>query len=183
MHDKEIIKLFFDRDEDALKETEQKYSRLCFGIARNILENDHDAEECVNDTLLALWNRIPPMLPLNFKAFVAKFARNISLKRLEYNLAEKRRADDPIPLHELDEVISEDRLEAYSENDLRDLINEFLLSEKEPSRNVFLRRYWFFDQISDIAKRYSYSESKVKSMLFQTRNRLKEFLISKGVEL
>ncbi len=183
VHDRDIVELFLKRDEKAIEETEQKYSRLCFGISKNILSDESDAEECVNDTYLALWNSIPPKEPKSLMAYAAKVARNLSLKRLEYNCAKKRCAD-PVPLHELEDIIADEAAIAdHTEEDLGTIINGFLLTQKEDVRNVFLRRYWFFDSIESIAERYSFSESKVKSMLFHTRHKLKIYLKDKGINL
>ncbi len=183
MDDSKIIALYFERNETAIKETETKFGKLCFSISHNILKNRTDAEECVNDTYLGIWNAIPPERPKNFMAFISKIARNISLKRLEYNLAKKRACAEPIEFSELQEVLADESafFEDHTEEDLGKLIGDFLKTEKESARNVFLRKYWFFDSIEDISKRYHFSESKVKSMLFQTRNKLRQYLINKGV--
>lgn len=177
MDDLQIIELYFDRNEKAIKETEVKYGKLCFSIANNILNNEADTEECVNDTYLSVWNTIPPQRPNNFMAFICKITRNISLKRIEFNNAVKRSAHTIISLSELEEVLPGTNNQPEIEDEqLGKLISDFLRSEKEDARNVFIRKYWYFDTIADIATRYSFSEGKVKSMLFHTRNRLKDYL-------
>ncbi len=182
MDDKSIIDLFFNRNEDAIKETERKYGKLCFGIAKNILSNDQDAEECVNDTYLGAWNSIPPERPKNFMAYISRIARNIALKRYEYYTADKRNAYELVSLHELEEVLAdEDAPDALSEEELGEILNDFLRNEKEDARNVFVRKYWYFDSLESIAQRYSFSITKVKSMLFHTRNRLKSYLKTRGI--
>ncbi len=184
MDDSQIIKLFFERSEEAVKETEAKYGKLCFRIAQNILGRDTDAEECVNDVYWCLWNMIPPQRPDNFPAFVCRIVRNTSLKRLRFNSAMKRSAQAEVSLTELENTLP-DRL-AQSEMDnmqLGKLISAFLWQEPAHSRNVFVRKYFFFDSIHDIAERYSFSESKVKSMLFHTRNRLRNYLLKEGYAL
>ncbi len=184
MNDHRIIELYQERNESAIQETEKKYGKLCFGISKNILGDILDAEECVNDTYLSVWNAIPPAEPKNLMAFVAKIARNLSLKRLEYMRAQKRSGFEPVEISELAEILSdEDCATGYSEEDLGKIINDFLKEEKEDARNVFMRKYWFFDSVEEIAKRYSFSESKVKSMLFHTRNKLKKYLKDKGVHI
>ncbi len=184
MDDRRIIDLFFARDEAAIKETQTKYGKLCFKIARNILNNSEDAEECVNDTYLSLWNAIPPERPHSLLAFVIRIARNLSFKRLEYNTAEKRNPNCVISWSELEECIPDQSFKAeLDESELGDLINSFLHGQKEDVRNVFVRRYYFGDDILDIAERYRFSESKVKSMLFATRNKLKTYLKENGVLL
>ncbi len=184
MDDHHIIALYVERDENAIRETEKKYGKLCMGISKNILHNIADAEECVNDTYLGVWNAIPPQKPKSLMAFVARIARNLSLKRLEYNMAAKRSCPEPIEFSELEEVLPDQAIAAdCTEEDLGALLNDFLKSEKEDARNVFIRKYWYFDPIEEIAERFSFSESKVKSMLFHTRSRLKEFLKEKGVHI
>ena len=184
MDDSQIIELYFERDEKAIKETELKYGALCFSIANNILNNEADTEECVNDTYLSVWNIIPPQRPNNFKAFVSKITRNLSLKRIEFNNAIKRSADTIISLSELEDVLPSKSVQSEIEDEmLGKLISDFLRNEKEGARNVFIRKYWYFDTVADIAVRYSFSESKVKSILFHTRNRLKDYLIKEGVYL
>ncbi len=182
MDDKRLIELFWNRDETAIKETENKYGRLCHQIAYNILGDDMDSEECTNDTYLALWNKIPPEKPKNFKAFVCKIARNLSLKRFEYNTADKRNSSYTISIDELAEVLPDSSLKYdIGEADLGALINKFLYAESEDARNIFIRRYYFYDEITEIALRYSFSVSKVKSALFHTRSRLRKFLEEEGV--
>lgn len=182
MDDAGIIALYFARDERAIEETAAKYGRLCFGIAKNILGSGEDSEECVNDTYLSVWNAIPPARPDNFPAYIGKIARNLSLKRLDFNTAEKRSPGVVVPLSELSEIVSPMALEPDGA-ELARAISDFLRGEKEPARSVFIRRYWFFDSVGDIAARYSFSESKVKSMLYHTRRRLKVYLGKAGFEL
>lgn len=184
MEDIKIIELFFARSEKAIAETASKYGKLCLNIAGNILGNTEDSEECVNDTYMALWNCIPPQRPSNLMAYICKIVRNLSLKKSEYNLAKKRDTSVTISLSELESVLSDEVIsEKSSDEEIGKFISEFLKSEKPDARNVFIRKYWYFDSVSDIAKRYKFSESKVKSMLFHTRNRLKKYLIKEGVHI
>ncbi len=184
MDDLQIIGLFFARSEEALRETQAKYGKLCFRIAQNILGSDADAEECVNDAYLSLWNTIPPQRPLNLAAYVARLVRNISLNRLRFNSAAKRNVQAEVSLSELADTLPDHLAQAeLDKRQLGKLISAFLWREPEHSRNVFIRRYFFLDSIQDIAARYSYSESKVKSMLFRTRNRLRNYLLKEGYEL
>lgn len=183
--DRQIIELYFARDEQAIKETDVKYGKLCFRIAINILNDYEDSEECVNDTYLNTWNTIPPTRPNNFTAFLCRITRNLSLTRLDFNAAMKRATNAVVSFAELDELVSVESAPQGDMNaiDLGRLISNFLWREKPNARNVFIRKYYFFDSISDIAARYSFSESKVKSMLFHTRNRLKGYLEKEGVIL
>ncbi len=184
MDDQKIIDLYFDRNEQAITETDVKYGKLCHSIAYNILSNREDSEECVNDTYIGVWNAIPPTRPDNFMAFVCRIARNLSLKRLEFLKREKRSADVILSLDELSAVLPDERYAPdVSDEDVGRLISQFLRTQKEDVRNVFIRKYYFFDSVKEIAERYSFTESKVKNMLFYTRNKLKDYLIKEGVEI
>lgn len=184
MEDTQIIELYFARNEQAITETDLKYGRLCFSVANNILANDEDSEECVNDTYLSVWNKIPPTRPNHFTAFLCKIVRNLSLKKLEFATAMKRTTNVTVSFEELESVLQDERIAPGIENEyLGGLISDFLRTEKEDARNVFLRKYWFFDSVSDIAARYGFNENKVKSMLFRTRSRLREYLKKEGLEI
>ncbi len=184
MDDIKIIDLYFARDEQAIRETDIKYGKLCFALANNILRCHEDSEECVNDTYFSVWNSVPPTRPGNFRAFLCRIVRNISLKRLDYSLAEKRSRDLTVSLSELEEVLPDRRVPPEPEvEELGRIISEFLRSEKEDARNVFIRKYYFFDTIEDIAARYEFSESKVKNILYHSRNRLKKYLAKEGIEV
>lgn len=184
MDDERIIELYFARDEQAISETDAKYGRLCHSIAYNILNNDEDARECVNDTYVGTWNAIPPTRPSNFPAFICKITRNLSFKRIEAESRQKRSAGVLLSLDELGEALPDESIaEGVSDGDIARFISDFLRSERADARNVFLRKYYFFDSVNDIAKRYGFSESKVKSMLYHTRKRLREFLEKEGVKI
>ena len=184
MDDLQIIELYFAHDEQAVKATDDKYGKLCLRIALNILFNKEDSEECVNDTYLNVWNKIPPTRPNNFKAFICKITRNLSLKKLEAANAMKRTSAAILSLEEIEETVPDSGISPeISDEELGKLISAFLWKQSEDVRNVFLRKYWFFDSVSDIAERYAFSESKVKSMLFHTRNKLRDYLEKEGFEL
>lgn len=184
MDDLRIIDLYFERNEQAITETAAKYGKLCHSIAYNVLNNHEDSEECVNDTYIGMWNAIPPARPNNFTAFICRIARNLSLKRLEFLKREKRSADVVLSLDELAAVLPDDQYAPdVSDEDVGKLISQFLRTQKEDVRNVFIRKYYFFDSIKEIAVRYSFTESKVKNMLFYTRNKLKDYLIKEGVKI
>lgn len=184
MDDSSIIELYFGRDEQAIRETAAKYGGLCFRVANNILGCREDAEESVNDAYLAVWNAIPPAKPENLRAFVCKVVRNRALKRLEYNTAKKRLSGTLIPFAELEEMLTDGSPPPdVSAEELGKLIGIFLNTQSADARCVFVRRYWYFDKVSDIAKRYSFGESKVKTLLSRTRNRLKKFLIEEGYNI
>lgn len=184
MNDLTIIDLYFARDEQAIVETDIKYGKLCFRVANNILFNNEDSEECVNDTYLSLWNTIPPTRPNNFTAFICKIVRNLSMKKLDFNLALKRSKNLTISFSELDNILLDYRTAPDREYEkLGEIITNFLQEEKEDARYVFIRKYYFFDSISDIAERCSFTESKVKNMLYHSRNRLREQLKKGGIQL
>ena len=179
-----IVKLYWERNEAAIRESEAKYGKYCYTIAYNILHSNEDSEECVNDTYIGIWNAIPPERPNNFKSFVCRIARNLSLRRLESLSRQKRSAEVLLSLDQLSEVLSDENIaDTVSDEDIGRLISRFLRAENEDSRNVFIRKYYFFDSVHAIAKRYSFTESKVKNMLLRTRKKLKEYLIKEGVEL
>lgn len=184
MEDKQIIELYFERNERAIEETDLRYGKLCTQIARNLLQNSEDTEECVNDTYWNTWNSIPPTRPDHFKSFLCKITRNLALKRLDYNNASKRRPELCASLSELEEILPDEKIRPeITDEEIGKKISDFLRREKPDSRNVFLRKYWYFDSIQEIAQRYGYTESKIKTMLHRTRERLKKYLIKEGVEL
>lgn len=183
MDDLQIVKLFFERNEQAIRETEIKYARLCRAIALNVLGSAEDAEECVNDAYLSVWNTIPPANPDNFKAYVCRITRNLALKRLEYNSAQKRSSAALVPLSELEDTLSVKTLSDDDGHELGKLISSFLCTQKADVRNVFIRRYWYLDSVSEIARKYSFSESKVKSMLYRTRCKLGKYLKKEGFDI
>ena len=179
MIDQGIIKLYNDRDEGAISATREKYEGYCYSIAYNVLGNEEDTKEILNDTYLALWNSIPPEKPRSFSSYIGRIARNLALKRHRERSAQKRSGSvADLSLDELSECItSSDTVEAViEEKDLTRILNEFLSSLPKQDRNVFVRRYWYMDKVSDIAKRYGYSESKVKMILSRTREKLSEKL-------
>ena len=181
MEDEQIIELYFARDERAIEETARKYGRLCHCVCYHILCNEESAAECVNDTYLGVWNRIPPTSPSRLAAFICKIARNISLSKSASDHAAKRSAV-VLSLSELGEAIPDgSNWDDAEDGQLAALLSAFLRAEKADARNVFLRKYWFFDTVEEIAARYGFSESKVKAMLHRTRKRLRTYLTQKGV--
>ena len=182
MDDRSIVALFFARDERAIEQTARKYGRLCLRLSRNILGNEQDAEECVNDAYVGLWNAIPPASPDDLGAFACRVVRNLSLKRLRALTRQKCSREMTVSLSELEEVLPDDAVDGR-EGEIGAAISAFLREQSEDVRGVFIRKYYFFDSVSDIAKRYGFSQSKVKSMLFHTRNKLREYLIGEGIGL
>ena len=186
MEDDDIIDLFWERSETAIEETSKKYGNYCRSIIRNILKNNQDVEECLNDTYLKLWAAIPPGRPNILLAYVGKIARNQALDRYKENTRKKRGGGEiPLLLSELEECIpASDNIEnEYMEGVTVDLINEFLYASEKLERMIFVRRYWYADSIKEIAKRYKMSTSKIKSILFRSRKKLKEYLEGEGIFL
>ena len=180
--DERIIALFWERSEEAIRETEKVYGRYLHYISYGILKNDEDAKETVNDVYLKAWNVIPPQRPNPLKAFLGRMARQLSINRLEERLAQKRGGGQyALALEELEECISHPHEEDPADGiALQDALNKFLRSLPREARRIFLRRYWYMQSVEEIAKALSVSESKVKSVLFRTRKKLKEHLKKEG---
>lgn len=178
MEDREILDLYFLREENALKETDKKYGSYLKTIIGNILNQKEDAEECLNDTYMAVWKNIPPKRPNVFRAYLAKIARYTAFNRYDYISAKKRNSEFDVILSELEECISAgDTVEKeWEAANLNRVLNSFLHGLEKEKRIIFLRRYYFGDSINDIAKKFAVSEGKVKSMLFRLRGSLKAYL-------
>lgn len=179
MDDRRIIELYWERSEDAIFQTEQKYGRFCRSIAYNILHNDEDSEECVSDTYMKAWNEMPPKRPEKLSAFLGRITRNISLHRYEYKYAQKRGGGEvTLALDELGECISSgERVEnTIDDLELAALLNSFLAALAPQNRIIFVRRYWYLYSIKEIAAQLGVSESKIKTSLFRTRNALHTLL-------
>ena len=183
MEDEKIIELFFDRSEQAIKEVDSKYGRTCHNISFNILHNELDAEECVNDAYLGAWNAIPPARPNPLLTFLCKIVRNISLKRYELNTAIKRNSTYDIAMDELESCLaSSDTVEHEIDGkELTHIIENFLDTLSAENRVIFMRRYWFSDTYSDIAKRVGLTEKNVSVRLTRTRKQMREYLLERGV--
>ena len=184
MKDQDIIALYFDRNQEAISQTDLKYGRYCHAIAWNILYNHEDSEECVNDTWMETWGAIPPERPLSLKAFVGRLTRNNALNLYEKRNAGKRGGGEvALCLDELAGCISGENDPAM-DIDYKHLvtcINEFLSLLKKEQRIIFVRRYWYGSSIQEIAADYRMTQSKVKVTLLRLRGRLKKFLKEEGV--
>ena len=186
MDDSRIVDLYLQRDEDAIKHTAEKYGARLRSLAYSIIKDVRAAEECENDTYLEAWNSIPPHEPRGYLyAFLARITRHITLNSCRANSRLKRKAYICELGDELDHCIpSQDDVECRIDNAaLGKAINGFLGSLDVEKRNIFIRRYWYLDSISEISKRFSMSESKVKTTLFRCRNRLKEYLKKEGYDV
>ncbi len=185
MGDKEIVYLYLQRSQQAVLETKEKYGAYCKAIARNIVSKYEDIEECENDTYLAAWNAIPPSIPRHLSVFLGRIARNIALDKYGYNTAKKRNPEFEVILTELEGCLASiNTVETeFEAGEIANVINQFLYGIDEQARNVFIRRYWHSDSIDNIAMRFNMSTSKVKSILFRTRNKLRVHLVKEGVNL
>ena len=186
MKDEEILRLYRERSETALTETERQYGALCGTIARNILRNRQDAEECVNDTWRRAWNSIPPEEPRSLAAYLGRITRNLALNRLQKQNRLKRGGGEMTLIwEELGEMLPDrDTPEQHWERRaIAAALERFLRGLTPEERILFLRRYWYMDPVGDIAQRFGYSQSKVKSMLARCRTQLRAYLEQEGYGL
>lgn len=182
MEDGKIIELFFLRSEQAVVELSYKYGKICRRIAYNILCNPEDAEECVNDTFLGAWTSIPPQKPNPLSTYVCKITRNIALKRHRYNTAKKRNSIYDVSFSELEECIpATQNAVSCTEEDLTEIIENFLDSLDKRSRILFVKRYWYAESIKTIAEEFDMTENSVTVKLLRIRNKLKTYLEKKGI--
>lgn len=182
--DRRILLMLHNRDEQALKETVKRYGALCKSVARDILGNDQDAEECMNDALLQVWKTIPPMQPDNFCAYLLKIVRNAALDRYKARQREKRGGGQQhAALEELSELLA-DTETVQSELERRELlaaITRFLQSLPQKQRDLFVRRYWQFSSYADLAAAFGTSENNVQVILSRLRKKLHTYLRKEGL--
>lgn len=186
MEDREIVDLYWKRNEKAITESESKYGRYCFSIANRILRSREDSEECVNDTYVRAWNSIPPKKPEKLSVFLGKITRNLALDMLDRLNAQKRGGREiSLVLDEIAECVpSVNTTDKEFDNlTLTEHLNSFLKTLTTENRKIFMQRYWYIMSIKDIAKENSFTESKVKMSLMRTRENLKIFLEKEGVEI
>lgn len=185
MDDKQIIDLFCERSEQAILELSKKYGNVCYRVAKNILSNNQDAEECVNDAYLGAWNTIPPQMPNPLLAYVCRIVRNISIMRYHANTAVKRNSFYDMALDELEECLASSiSVEAaISAKELSALLDMFLDTLDQENRVMFVRRYWYSDSIQEIARRFQISNNNVSVRLSRIREKLKKYLQKEGYML
>lgn len=182
MDDKKLISLFWNRNETAIPETSAIYGPSLHRMALRITGREHDAQECVNDTYLAVWNSIPPTHPGSFSAYIFRICRNFAFGVLDSRNTKKRSALVVELSAELQQCIPDHMAQAHMENlELKDLLNRFLRGLKREERQIFLRRYWYGDTVAEIAEHRNISQSKVKTQLFRTREKLREYLTQEGI--
>lgn len=184
MEDSQIVALYLERNEQAVRETAAKYGGYCMSIARSILHSDEDAAEIVNESYLAVWQSIPPNQPETLTAYIGRITRTLCFRRLRSAYAAKRGSGETTAaLDELSECIGsgqnvEQEIEA---KELSVRISCFLLGLPEPERSLFVCRYWYFNSIHEIAAQFGFSQSKVKSVLFRNRKKLIQMLKEEGL--
>ena len=179
MEDAEILRLFAERREQAIAETEQKYGSRCRRLAERILGSREDAEECVSDASLRLWESIPPEQPSSLPAYMTAVTRNLALNRLKENQRHKRGGGQvPAVLDELAECIpAADSVEQeYDRRTFLAVLEQFLDTLSADARRIFVQRYWYMHSCREIADAYQMTEVKVRVTLTRTRSKLKAFL-------
>ena len=183
MEDEQIVELYLDRDESAVHHTAEKYGRRLRALALGVVQDAQTAEECENDTYMEAWRSIPPHEPRRYLyAFLARITRHVALNRCRERDALKRGGFVSELTAELDQCVPasddlEGRLDAMA---LGEAVSRFLRSIDRTKRDMFLRRYWYLDSVSAIARRFGCSEGKVKTTLFRVRGKLREYLEQEG---
>lgn len=182
--DKRILLMLNNRDEQALKETVNLYGVLCRSVARNILGSEEDAEECLDDALLTIWNAIPPAKPENYCAYLLKIVHHIALDRYKARQRGKRGGGQQASvLEELEDLLpAPDHVEQELERrELTAAITRFLQSLPQKQRDLFIRRYWSFTSFSDLAQTFDMSENHLQVTLSRLRKKLLAYLKKEGL--
>ena len=185
MNDKNIVDLYFNRDEEAITQTDKKYGRYCYSIAYNILMSREDAEESVSDTYMTAWRAIPPRRPSVLSTFLGKITRHISIDRWRERSAYKRGGGEvTLVLEELKDCVAglQNVEMEYERKELIRAYVKFLDMLPDTERRVFLCRYWYVDSVEAIAEKFGFSQSKVKTMLYRTRAKLRKQLAEEGLQ-
>lgn len=184
VEDSKILDLFFERNEQAIKVTDDTYGRRLFRLADNIVNNDQDAEESVSDTYLRAWETIPPQHPKHFFGYLAKICRHFALDKLDWKSAAKRKAEVVSLTDEMALCIPDTQRDRELEGkELGRILDAFLRTLTPENRMVFMRRYWYVDTIAEIAARFSISESAVQMRLNRTRTKLSAYLEKEGIRV
>lgn len=185
MDDTEIIGLYFQRSEAAIKESRTKYESYCRTISMNILHNMEDTEECLSDIWMKAWENIPPEKPVCLSAFLGRIARNTALSLWRKLNSQKRKGSETdVCLEELAECIPEEKCGSFTEDlELKDALNRFLQGLDDKPRKIFMKRYWYIIPVKKIAKELDMNEGAVKMSLLSTRKKLRQFLEEKDIDL
>lgn len=183
MEDREIVALYWARDEEALRESEAKYGRLLYKLSLGILCAKEDCEEVVDDALLAAWNAIPPARPENLGAYLSRIVRNLSIKKFRYNNASKRKSEYAACLEELSEFLpsQSDTEGDFDAAETGRLISDFLRTLPPEHRRIFVRRFYYFESPEVIAGTDGINLNTVKSVLYRTKQKLAAYLAGEGV--
>ena len=184
MNDLQIVDLYWQRNSDAIDYTAQKYGNYCLSVAKNILCNFQDAEECVNDTWVGAWNTMPDNRPNNLRIFLGTITRRLACSRIRMDYAQKRgKGQIPLILEELDTCLPTSPSAAHivEAKELEEYINAFLHTLPKQECNIFLRRYWFAESINQISHRYDSNPNTIKSSLYRSRRKLRAFLEKEGL--
>ena len=174
--DSTILALYRDRVQDAVALTKEKYGALCRSVMGRLLSDERDIDECESDVYMKAWNSIPPEHPDCLSAWLSRVSRNIALDRIRYNTAACRGSALVEAFEELEPWLTSkehDPQTALDEKELQQMLNSFLRAQPQEARRFFLRRYWYGESVRDIAKDCGVKESKVKTSLFRTRERLR----------
>jgi len=183
LEDREIIDLFFERSEQAIRELDEKYGCAVRKIAGNLLRDRLDAEECANDAYLSVWSSIPPQRPDNLGGYVCRIARNQAVSRLRATSAAKRNSRFDLVLDELEECIPS-RADVEAEIEAAELsrsVDRFLAALCYDDRFLFVRRYWYADSVKEIAAATGQKENRVSVRLFRLREKLRKTLVKEGL--
>ena len=184
MTDDQIIELYWARNEQAIACTDHAYGHKLLNVAGRILNSREDSEECVSDTYLTAWKTIPPQRPSYFFAFLAKICRHLAFGKLDWENAAKRRAEVVNLSDELQLCIPDRGWERKLESEeIGQLLNEFLAAMPRESRMIFVRRYWHGESVAEIARYFGCSQSKVKTSLYRSREKLRKFLQEEGIRV
>lgn len=183
MDDKDIVAMYFERNENAVSETIEQYGAVLTRFAGRFLKDRRDVEECVNETYAKAWNSIPPNRPDNLFAYLAKICRCTAFKIIEKETAQKRSVQLVEFTAEMAECLPDQSNRDGIDDRISELISEYLKTLNKDKCAVFIGRYWYSESIAAISEKTGFSESKVKSMLHRTRQGLKKYLNEKGESL
>ena len=186
VEDSTILALYWDRAEDAVTFTKEKYGALCRSIARRLLSDARDVDECENDVYIRAWNSIPPERPTCLSAWLARVTRNAALDRSKYNAAACRSSALAEACEELEPWLptsADDPQSVVDAEEFRRMLNTCLRTQSPEARRFFLRRYWYGETVREIAQACGVKEVKVKTSLFRTRARLRAELEREGIKL
>ncbi len=176
MEDKQIIDMLFERDGNSITCVKEKYGKLCNTLANSVLKNSSDADECVNSSLFKLWNAIPPARPSSLCAYLCKIVRNTAI-----NILKKNSRHDDVIYDELDEIVADNSYENILDSGvISKYINEFLQTASKKSRQIFVLRYFFEYEFSEISQKTGMSENAVRTSLSRTKEKLRDYLKEKG---